>query len=251
MELVRRYRKLIILTVILVVVIVASWLVYDSLVFRLKGTTPKNGSTPPASLQQVEFVFNKKIKDDGVIDRIVLLVNGENPIDIVRGDSRIEDNKIIIEIIRLNQDVQYEFTVTDITAENGKKIDKVALTFSPTYVPFNELSKEQQAASIADVEDPVTEDPMFAIAPYRTIDYSIDYIELEQTEENPDGEPARPPKNIQIHVFMSNADYSDEKKVVSERRQQAINYLRSKGIDTDNYTITYTQDPDLSPNVSR
>lgn len=240
-------RKIIILATIFVIGCIIAWFAYDALTFRLKSTTPQNGSEVSSELPRVEFSFNKKLKDDKLTDRIVLLVDGENPSRLIRESMTVQDNKVIIELTNLDIDTEYEFTITDISAENGKKIDKVTLKFRTKFVPFDRLSKDDQQAAINEVEDPDTEqDPMYALTPYSTQDYSIAYNELMVNEENPGGVTPGDQRIITIHIVLSNADYrSDVNKIIKARKQQALNYLAGQGINVKDYTVQYTQDPYL------
>jgi len=241
------FRKIIIIALICTVGAIIAWFAYDMLTFRLKSTSPKNNTEVSSELPRVEFTFNKKLKDDKLIDRIVLLVDGENPSRQIRESMTVQGNKVIIELTNLDIDTEYEFTITDITAENGKKIAKATLKFRTKYVPFDRLSKADQEAAINEVEDPDTEqDPMYALTPYSTQDYKIEYNELSVNEENPGGVTPGDQRIITIHIVLSNADYrSDVNKVIRQRKQQALNYLAGQGINVKDYTVQYTQDPYL------
>lgn len=247
MQLLRRYRAIIVTVMVLGVVALIAWFIYDASVFRLKGTNPANGSEASSSTQVVEFSFNKTLVDNMVADRIVVLVNGENPIKRVRESVEVVDNKILINLVSLDIDTKYTFSISDIESEEGKTIDKVSLTFMTKYVPFGSLSEEERGQAIADVDSTENREPMLSLAPFETDEYRITYIEQEPTEAAPDGSTPKTSKVIEIHVVLSNADYSDEKKIVSARRERALNYLRSRGVDLRNYTIKYSQDPYLGP----
>ena len=239
-----RFRVLILTCVILLIFGVIAWFIYDAVTFRLKGTSPENNSQASSTTQIAEFSFNKKLVDDGLLDRLVTRIDGSPPSEIVIEDFQVVDGKILINLGILDIGKTYSFTITDIQSEGGKTIESVELSFESVYVPPKNQSEAERQAALQEVDASESNEPMLAITPFEGPEFTINYVEREPREEQPGPGEAKTEKTILVHIVMSNADYNtNEKKIVKERKERARNYLRSRGINLKGYTLEYSQDP--------
>lgn len=234
-----------ILTLLSLLVIAAiSWFTYDALTFRLKGTSPANNSQASSTTQVAEFSFNKKLVDDGLLDRLITRVDGSPPSEIVVEDFQVVDGKILINLGILDIGKVYSFTLSDVRSVGGKTIDNVELSFESIYVPPKNQSEAERQAALQEVDASESSEPMLAITPFEGSEFTINYVEREPREEQPGPGEAKIERTILVHIIMSNADYNtNEKKIVKERKERARNYLRSRGINLKGYTFEYSQDP--------
>lgn len=79
-------------------------------------------------------------------------------------------------------------------------------------------------------EDSEGIDPIVTALPYSTLSYEIRYIDTGKEKST-----------LTIRLFVSEADRStDEAAAVNSYKQEALNWLISKGFNPDNYEITYS-----------
>lgn len=101
---------------------------------------------------------------------------------------------------------------------------------------------EFNAANFSETpDDPSSSDPLLASLPYQTNHFKINYA---YTDPNTKTGPI-----LSIKLFASNTKPDPAIKAIYEQdlkdyREEALNYIRSKGVDPANYAIFYSPDPD-------
>ena len=222
-----KYRKFIVVGLILVVLGIA-WAVYYSLfIFHITSTTPNSGSVSRyAPVLRVHF--NKELTDEKV----------EITGDIVKSiEVKPEDKTIIVYLNDLNatKDADYRFTITSVSSKSGDMLKNKVVSFHTKNIPFSELSSEDQKIVLDAQQDKkasLYSDVIFESLPYSTLTYSIDAREPVSDV---------PGVKVIITATLSAADVRTDRAGAIERAYtEARAYLSSlKGVSLPNYDVQY------------
>ncbi len=179
-----RKRTLILFLAAILVIIFVSLGVVRNRKFHLVSTDPSSGSSQVPTYQIVTFYFNKPLKaaNDVAVDS----GSDFNSIDInpsTPGQVKIDGKKIIfkpgVQGFSLNQ--SYTIKLTNITSAQGETLPDQSLTLKVTYVPFNNLSNNQQQQQINQTDQfhdsNTPRNKLIQSLPYTTSGYSIEYIQ--------------------------------------------------------------------------
>jgi len=222
-----KYRKIIIVAVLLIVISIA-WVIYYSIfVFHISSITPDTGSVSRyAPVLRVHF--NKELAD-GKVE-----VSG----DIVKSSEVQAGNKTLVVYLKeldLKKDANYHFTISSITSKSGDVIKNKNITFHTKDIAFGKISQEDQKI-ILDAQQAAKpklySDVIFEYLPYSTLTYSIEAHE-----------PVSDVPNVKVIITatLSAADVRiDRNSAVQKAYNDAKTYLSSlKGISLPNYDIQY------------
>lgn len=223
-----KYKRHIIALFALVVI---GLLVYNFVFFRVSGVSPSL-SNMPSSARLVRMEFTQPIKS---VEGVELA--GQPVFD---EDIKIEGRSLLITVpvSGFEADTLTSIRFTKVTSEwFGFTISNYLKRFTPTYIPFNELSKEQQTAMITASDSNQSDDPFLNNSfPIWTDDYSI---EASKDTDSSD-------ISVVINFSKDIPDYDVSPSATgvtgeeAERlRDAALATIRDKGGDPEKYSITY------------
>jgi hypothetical protein len=217
----KSYTKVVLVTLSVFVVGFIGFLIYNTLTFRLVGTTPKLTGKTPSSTSQVTLSFNKTIAGESVTN------------DSIRSDGlvqsfRVEEKKVILSFEALVPEKEYSFGIENIRSTDGKVINSLSFRFTAQYVDFGKLSEKDQAEQIQ-ATNPVGS--LSTVLPYDAPDYYIGIL-------NQGGESI-----ISIEMKFSYPDQTNPQylELVRKNREAALEYLSSKGVDVSKYKFSYSE----------
>lgn len=213
-------------------VIIVGLLIYNVAVFRVFSLSPSPDNMPSSTrLIRIDFT---------------------QPVDSIEGvevaNTLIEDDQIEIKgrsvLISLEGEAFEEGEVTSVRFEKatskwfGFTISGYLQRFIPKYIPFNELSEEQQQAAIDSSDSAQSNDPFLSNNfPIRTDDYSITATKDDTSADI----------SVVIMFAKDIPDYDVSPNAVgvsneeAERlRDEALKKIRELGGTPEDYSITYT-----------
>lgn len=138
MEQIQQHRKQIIITsLVVIILLIGGFFAYDNLVFRLKSTSP-DASEVATSASFIDFNFSQPIKSIQKVE-----FNDKN------ANYKIDGKTVRVTVPRLNSDTDDNITLTGLESKwFNNQINTVSLEFTPYYIPYDQLSKEEQQVSI-------------------------------------------------------------------------------------------------------
>jgi hypothetical protein len=216
-----KYRKPIIITVLVAIVAWVGWTIYYSVfVFHVTSTTPdlsRVSNTAP----YIKVTFNKPI------DKSSVRLKSDN----VGISSDVDSKTLTINLLELMTAGQaYTVSIDSIGSTSGDVLKDYPLTFTPSNDP-SYLTADQEKAILDQQEankSPVLDDPIFKVVPYSTLDYSLDGVINDDQSVT-----------ITITIQLSAADVSSGADAATARyKQEALDYITSQGIDLSKYTVT-------------
>jgi len=211
---------------IISIAIIAALVSYRFFVFQIISTTPKNGGEANSSSQTLVVIeTNKDLEQNN--ESLQVLASD----DIVNG-YKIEKNKLLIQLRNMSINKSYELYIKNIKASDQSKINSYTLKFKNTYQNFNTLSKEEQDKQIADTDKGNIDDPVVKYLPITTDAYYISYVLYDKPDEK--GKYQK----IVIALLISNPDLENT-QMIQDYKKQALDYLKSKGINPNEYVLEY------------
>lgn len=208
---------------------IAGYFAYNYFFFYAKSASPRNHTTVASSVSQAVITFNKDLDPTQDIYKDIVI----EPQTRVYDNIAIDKNKLIINYNSLNIDTNYSVTFKQIKANNGKVINNFTYALKTKYVPYNRLSEQQQQKTMEGVDKGNADDPILSVIPYSTLDYQI--TPTYRTRDNGSAYLV-----VKIALRLTNADRNNQAAAAEVYKKQALDYLRSKGINPDSYTIEYT-----------
>lgn len=179
----------------------------------------------------IDFYFNKKIntasiKPDSIFSDQSIIKSIE-----------VNNQSIRVHTQNLSRDQKYSIYFKNIQSDDGYILNNYTYTVTAAFINNYQATKAEQAAQNAQTDHNNNSDPVFAIVPYQTLDYSITAAGTITTSQTP--------VTISIFINLTAADYNDPhpETIIETKRQLARNYLIAKGIDLKKYTIIYSQTP--------
>lgn len=224
----RKLVTLSILTIITCITFIIGNILYNQYFFFVKSSSPRNHSTIPVNTRQAIITFNKELDLDQDIYKDIKI----EPQTRIYQDITIENNKLIINFSALDIDTTYSITFKKIEATNGKIINDFTYKVKTKFTPFNKLSEDEKRKEVDSINSGSDSDKVLAVTPHSTLDYTI-----ERTYKTRDDGSAY--LVLIITVMLTGADRGNESAATEKYKLQALNYLRSKGIDPTEYTIEY------------
>lgn len=237
--------KRFILPVALVVLLLIGFLVYQSLQFRITGTTP-NHNKFPASLSNIEIRFSHELDKPALEDRIA-----SNISDVVTVDfestirATVDGKKLTLNFSQTPNVGLYNITLKNIPAASGKTLS-TTLKLNVKDIPYDELSDEEKAQFDKEArnfeDDEVHEFPLIRKLPYETDKYLIN-IEHDHNDPAPiititmkffePGSNAAPATPAEKEVYLNE---------LRKYRNEALAWLRSQSSTLEeDYSLRYTE----------
>jgi hypothetical protein len=232
-----KLRTTLIITVILVLALLGGvWYIYYSthhmLVIKAQPSLSNvpDGQIATASTY-VDYFFNKKIDSASVNTGSIF--SDQNIISTID----VRDQSIRVYIHNLNKDQKYSIYLQNIKSTDGFILNQYVYSVTAVFIKNYTATKEEQKQQNSQTDSTNNSNPIFAVVPYQTLDYSIT---AGGTITN-----SNTPPSISIFINLTAADYNDAhpNTIIEAKRQLARNYLIAKGIDLSKYTIVYSQTP--------
>lgn len=226
-------KKIIILSVIVIAVGIASWFTYDFLFLRVISTTPQKNAVATTT-PYIRFEFNRDIASIGKTT-----ISGQATASHIEGKSI----KIDIPENTLVAGDPYSISLHDISSKDGKKITSYNFDFVAKYIDINKQPEEIQKALVSKSNSGQVDSDPFLLLPFpmgttedlpfylsATIDasYTRPLIEVTFIDEiKPYGSATKP------QVSNARAD---------ELYAQVIQYIKDKGGTPKNYDLYFSND---------
>lgn len=198
--------------------------------------TSSNPSFSNVSYQTpaITLYFNKEIDSEsvGIEDTEQLFYLEENKID--KSSITLYTNTI-----NLKAGQKKSFALTAKSVDGHEINEVIQLTIKD--ISFEKLPDDQKKL-IKDIEDRKPDyykDPIMQYIPYSTLEYSIDpnFTTIDSADESKETDVLV----LDIKVYLSDVDIDEGEDIVSQRYlEQAKNYIRSKGLDPEKYSINFS-----------
>lgn len=204
-----------------------SFLIYDALVLRVTGITPAPSQVATVT-PFMDINFNHEIKS---VSKVSL---NEKEIQ-----TSIERKKIRIPLGDLRKDVEYTLTLNGIASNSGKVIQDYRFSFTPKYIPFNQLDDTVQKELI-DSSDSGQLDDVFLNNRFPILEGDF-IIEAE---------PNQRLNNVIVTVTFlqevaigTNSDAPQVSNEEAEKlRLEAFEIIKSRGGKPEQYIVFYSND---------
>ncbi|HEY0965058.1 MAG TPA: hypothetical protein VGE13_01105 [Candidatus Saccharimonadales bacterium] len=220
-----KYRKRIILSILLVVLVFAG--VWTYRYFFTLYISSANPSFSSISYQTpfIKLYFNKNLDPESlkVSDPNSLFYADKTTIS----DSHID---LVTDTNKLHIDREVSFAI-EVKSKDGSYSFNETIRFTPKDIAYEKLPKDQQKAimSIQDSKPDYYKDPILDKLPYSTLEYEI------KPNFNPDSGPAR--LTLDITVFLSNIDIKEGRTAAINRyHSHALKYIESINSENKKYT---------------
>ncbi len=227
-------KRLAIIGTIVVIIIILALTLPSRFIFSFRSSSPKLSGDIPTSLAYSELTFTQNIKSDP--NKLLL-----DTIDNERLINRLEVDKNKIKVyfnIVFKQDEKHTLIFKNIVSERDKTIQELRFDFRTVYIPSRDISQKdtnKQMDQTQDKSKSVT-DPILAILPYRTPDFKIEAYSNFEIEQSNRG------VGLLISLFptVTNDPTPEQIRIMAEQyKQKALDYIRSKGFNPDDYVIVY------------
>jgi hypothetical protein len=225
LEIYQQYKIFIWLGIIIIVFALILFVLYRLLVFQVISTNPSNKSEISAGATTITITYNKNIQVKNSTDQVLASAR-------IIKSTEVQGNKLIINLINLDQNVDYELYIKDITSNTGDTIPLYVFKFHNKYIPFNEQSREMQEQAIKTTDKGNIDDAAVKALPKTSDTFSITYVLS--------GEPIYKGKLIKLRIalLVTNFELNDKAKIALYKKQ-ALDYLRSQGVNPNDYVIDY------------
>jgi hypothetical protein len=204
----------------------AVMLFYNMTHLHVAKASPRNKSTIASSTTEIDFKMSRAIKAASVTDSY------QDSDSVVDSIEVVGDNLIVVRLRPLDTDEDYHFEILDIESLDGKRLAKIDYRFKTKFVPFDKLSKDQQAKQIAATDRNIeqTTDPILAVVPRATLTYSIETVYDDFGK-----------LTLEIRTFLTPDEATGNSPGKYRRlyRNEALDYIKSKGFKPSNYHIRY------------
>ena len=211
-------------------IILAMFIAYDNLSFRIKHVSPSIDRIPSSALE-IRYHFSQPIKSVGEV-----LVNGRRVNSI-----EISDKVLKIPFTGgLTKNQEYSIIINSIQSKwFNNNIKVISSNFTPQYIDFADLSSEEKRAQVdassgGQVDDPFIAENIFPIFNYKwqidatiAFDSRIAILNVKFFEEVPDYD------NGGVIKRISN-------KKAEQYRSEVLKKIKDLGGDPNNYRIFYS-----------
>ena len=217
-----KWKKLLIPVIVLMVAI-ASVVFYRNYGFRIRSVSPstdKIGSLTP----YVDITFNKDL------DARATQVKSD-PSWVVTGK---QINKNVLRIFfqkPLTVGLNFSFNVNAKIA-NGDKIINKSYVVSVKNIAFDDLPKSQQTYLTQSQNQGAFKDPLLAYLPHTTPEFKL--------SGSIDNSGHSPKLDVSATLYLNQADLSNQAVAEARYKQSVLDYIRSVGLNPDDYQITFT-----------
>lgn len=226
------------IAVILVILLitVAVYYAWKNSSLQIVSTTPKNNEVTLGT-SAIDFRFSKEI------NIVEFEKNIEDPSKIISGIGLKDSKTLSIKLGELSKDTKYSITIKNITSKNGEVLKEYKFDFYPRDIDFKDLSEEEKRRQIEETDKTTYQDPLENVLPHETKDYKITYLTPSESIEMPatititmkffePGSTAVPATPAEKQEYLNN---------LRRYRTEALEYLKSNGIDVSSYVMEYTE----------
>jgi len=206
----------------IIIVLFAGFKVYQSLQFRMTGTSP--------SVKQVSVIspfidvnFSKALDKN----KIELASNQK----FISNYNLVGDKTLRVYLTDLTLDADYTLSINSVTAISGKELKNISLRFTAQNIPFDKLNKTQQEAILGhqDKPTPSKSDPILSHLPYGGLDFELTAVAGQSGT-----------LSLHARLLLSAADVrTDEAGATAQYKKEVQDYIRSLGLNPDKYVIDY------------
>jgi hypothetical protein len=231
----RSFRILIVLLIVCALFLVVFAFI-RSQQFRLVSSTPGLGGDIATSTGTIRLSFSDELKARDYVQQL------EGKDSSLVNSVRTDKKALFLSLKPLKKNQRYSFTLKDIQSIHDKKIDRLQVTFTAHYIPYDKLSAEQKALELSQTDRANTEDPIVQYLPYQGDGY---YLTGEHTSSE-DGEPIF---ILNAQLFLTRPDLTNKSAAISKYKEQVNTYIRSKNLSPDKYLVRFIiNEPPAQPN---
>ncbi len=224
-ELYHQYKIIIWICVGLIVLGGLGFGLYRLLVFQVIASNPSNNSEISAGATTIAITYNKDIQINNSNDQVLASAK-------IIKNTEVKGNTLLINLINLQQDADYQLYLKNITSTDGQVLPLYVFNFHNKYIPFDKQSKEMQDQAVSNTDKGNIDDAAMKALPKTTSTFSITYELLSQPDQK--GKYIK----IKIALLLLNYELNDKVKI-AEYKKQALDYLKSQGVNPQDYTIEY------------
>ncbi len=218
-------KKKLLIVAILLVIGAVGWFVILSLQFRVVSVTPNLKKSIARSTDVVEIRFNKLLASN--IDYDKTLIDSDDVVVSVR----VKGKSLIVDLRNL-EDRKYSFSIKTIKAANGQTIPELSYSFSAKYIPFNKLSNAEKNLQLNQTDVDAIEDPLETFLPHSELGYYLTGTHVGSSDDLQ--------FVLRARITLSRADINTGRdEAVAAQKEQIRKFIESKGLDPNNYPITY------------
>lgn len=215
--------------------------------FTIKKTEP--GTNPyPSSLGVLEVYFtkkldaayiNNKVKKSGVASIVKTSFKGENSV-------RVDNNILIITFQSTPASGIHSIALKDIRSSSGQQFSKtIPLTIKN--IPYENLSKRAKEifdSEAAQAEEVPKDLEILNDLPHETNNYKITYDPIDEDDGNAALKLIITMKFFKPGIASAPAsaeEMEEYRNQIRTYRTEALNWIKSRGYDLNNYVLTYTE----------
>lgn len=201
------------------------WLLWANVAFRVAYVSPSPKQFP-TSMPYIDIILNHPLQDRDVSSSISVSEG-------VKKSVQLQDPKTIrVNLQNIGTDKSYTLLIQNLRDTGNKVINKTIIIHSK-YVPFDKLTKSQQAAVSKNQDaDQAASDPVLSKLPHSSLNYT-----LTAGYQTTNGQQKL---TIKAQILLTASDVrSNEQAAIDQYKQDALGYLKSVGIDTTKYDIQY------------
>lgn len=224
--------RLIVGAVLIVIAITVWWIYYSLFIFHITKVDPGN-SRLPTSQNILEISFNKQLaQNQKATDKLSVL-------PAVPFDASINDKTLRINLRQTYvKDTRVEIRINNLVADNGDTFSKT-LYFDVEYVPFGNLSEDQQEQQIKESDGFESSYPLIRKLPLITKDYEIDF-------RLPSNNQTKVPIVITTTTIVTSNPLADQSspeylELLRITRRDAISWLKQSGYNDELYELYFTE----------
>lgn len=236
--------KLIIGLALLTVVLLVVLIFFQYLQFRIVKSTPDTNNYP-STLGLLVLEFNEKLDAQAIKDAYnkdaasVVKFSFDSPAYI-----EVYDKTLKITIQETAKQGSYTLSLNNIKSEDGSILKK-EIPFIVKNIPYESMGEETQKLfdEYSSEGETLPQDPIVQVLPYQTDKYKISYVFPEEDVEVPatititmkffePGDNALPATPAQRQAYLND---------LRIYRTEALEYLKAKGIDINQYVMNYTE----------
>jgi hypothetical protein len=154
-------KKILISFFVVLTVLLAAYLIYNSLTFRVTGTSPR-GNIIPDSSEEIVISYNKNLAENSRQPKSLVSIY---PAKFIQYET--QENKLIIKLSSpFRNGDKVKLSVRGIVSEGGEELKLSNFNYVAKYVSFNKLDAQQKNIQTDSSIITVEENPFLAKLPY-------------------------------------------------------------------------------------
>lgn len=227
----RSKKKVIAATLLVCLAACAVFVLYGSMSFRIVSVVPSFSKEVPTSTTVGKITFNQNIASSP--ENVMSTMS--DPSAIVNR-VEIDNNKLFVYFNSLKDGQSYTVEFKDISSVKSKTMKEVKLSFTAKYMDEKDIPKQYTQLQVQKEQDntPELNDPVLKILPHSTLEYEI------TSYFGPELDKKQKPVGLLVTVFPTAADDNTGlDKAIDRYKKKALDYVRSNGINPDDYVIIY------------